>query len=56
MKVQTGDILFNDYYGYHVLVMDIDQEHWRRVYVFELSDYNFFLHEDFEGSGWTKMA
>lgn len=56
MNVQTGDILYNDYYGFHVLVMDIDKEHWRRVYVFEIGDYNFFLHEDFERHSWTKMA
>lgn len=59
MDVQTGDIWYNDMYGYHVLLMGKTEPYpseWRTVYILELGEYNWYCDDDFKHHNWTKVA
>lgn len=55
--VEPGDIWYNDFYGFHNIIVKPDTEKdWWVTWVVELNEYNYYHVNDFEVSGWVKIA
>ena len=55
-KPEIGDIWYNDTYGFHVLLMEVNVNGWRTVHILELNEGNWYLDEDFQYDYWVWKA